>query len=421
MLIPIGFFGGGSAYWISSLDSGTDDSFSNAFVDANNNIFALGNYTTGGVLQARLTKMNESGSVLWERTLYTGTDSSVFNEIATDSSGNLFIAGRHNASSRGDASISKYDSTGTFQWYKGWNKGSYSDYFSAIQVDSSGNIYAAGSYMPNSVSAGVLLVKANSSGTLSQIKGSGYVVYSYYGVGKITLYGSNLYTVGTMRNDPYSVNNFFITKHSSSTMNPVWQQWANFNNHCSFNDFVIDSSENIYVAGARTMSSGRGLLMKFDSSGSVLWQKYITLPDSGGFSSITRDPATGDLYVAGYTYPGVVIIKFDSSGTILWERRLTHTGNIGIGSVSMFKDDGILLTGTTYTSGDYEAVNIYYPKDGSILGTFGDFTFSASSSSIATDSISPSSNSVFGDSSTTLQSRTPTSASISSTNTIIEM
>jgi hypothetical protein len=134
-------------------------------------VSAQGAYTGYQATNAVLVKYNSSGTAQWARSVSTGSDSSVFEAVTVDSSGNVYAAGYQSENSiytygagvsakgfgRSDNGpdynevLVKYDTSGTAQWARTVNEvNKYNSYesmyswFSAVAVDSSGNVYAAG-------------------------------------------------------------------------------------------------------------------------------------------------------------------------------------------------------------------------------------------------------------------------------------
>ena len=118
----------------------------------------------------------------------------------------------------------------------------------------------------------------------------------------------------------------------------------------------------VYVCGYTAASSARGddlLLAKFSSSGTVQWQKILGGYSVEDCSSIAVAP-DGYVYVCGRTYPTTagndadfLLIKFNSSGTVQWQKTLGGS-SLGLDygwSVAVAPDGSVYVCGQTGSAG----------------------------------------------------------------------
>ena len=175
--------GPGSALWAKSVASASSYSrFTGVAMDSSGNLYAVGYqygnsaFTYGSVsatggyasgFNAVIVKYDSTGTAQWAQAVASGSSSSQFVDVATDSSGNVYAVGYQTgssaytygslsvtgASSAGNAVIVKYDSTGTAQWAKSVASGSDASQFNDAAADSSGNVYAVGYHTGNSAYA----------------------------------------------------------------------------------------------------------------------------------------------------------------------------------------------------------------------------------------------------------------------------
>ena len=85
---------------------------------------------------------------------------------------------------------------------------------------------------------------------------------------------------------------------------------------------AVDRDDNIIVAGSTIMdTTTHALVLKYDSSGTLLWQKVFAFSTDDELEGASCDSA-GDIYVAGYTGAGVnyacLTMKLDTAGNVLW-------------------------------------------------------------------------------------------------------
>ena len=104
---------------------------------------------------AFVVKYDTSGTVQWAKSI-GGTNSDYGYGIATDSSGNVYVIGKYSGSftigsttltsaGSNDVFVAKYDTSGTVQWATSIG-GTGNDSGGAIATDSNGNVYVAGYY-----------------------------------------------------------------------------------------------------------------------------------------------------------------------------------------------------------------------------------------------------------------------------------
>ena len=151
--------------------------------DSSGNVYVTG-YTEGGLdgntsaggSDLFVVKYNSSGTKQWTKQLGSSIDDKA-RGVATDSSANVYVTGYTGGGLDGntnsgleDLFVVKYNSSGTKQWTQQLGNDSQ-DYAYGVATDSSGNIYVAGctyggldgnSYAGSS---DLFVVKYNSSGT----------------------------------------------------------------------------------------------------------------------------------------------------------------------------------------------------------------------------------------------------------------
>lgn len=168
----------GSSIWIRGLyplngTCGTNDSNDvKAVADTSGNVyvtysaFDLSSNFTGSVI----TKLNSSGTAVWNVTTSSSTGLGVVYGMAVDSSGNLAFAGN---APGGGARVWRFTSTGAFSW--AYNI-SNSAAFNSVAFDSSGNLYIAGANLGNTQA---IVIKFNSAGTVQWQRGITYGTSNY--------------------------------------------------------------------------------------------------------------------------------------------------------------------------------------------------------------------------------------------------
>ena len=381
--------GTGATIYGRTITLGAGDAyFYAAAADSASNVYAVGlqgpgSYTYGtGVSTAGTTpndnpvlvKYSPSGDAQWARSLEAGTTGSMggFYAVAVDSSGNVYAAGFQDGagssytygtgvSVAGTASsnnpvLVKYSPSGNAQWARSLEAGGTGASFSAVAVDSAGNVYAVGLQSP----------------------------------------GSYTYDVGVSVAGTASSNNPVLVKYSPSGA----AQWARSleadGTNVYFDAVAVDSSGNVYAAGIQYDSGpytyGTGVsvagaapinpvLVKYSPSGAAQWARSLEADGTEArFDAVAVDSA-GNVYAAGYqkgtgpyTYgTGVsvtgaaiynpMLLKYDSGGVAQWVRSL-EAGTTGTSALF----NGLALSsGNAYAVGSQEGTDDYDYGSGQIL------------------------------------------------------
>jgi hypothetical protein len=170
--------------------------------------------------------------------------------------------------------VVKYNSSGTKQWTKQLGSSS-SDVAYGVAVDSSGNVYAAGS------------------------------------------------TQGALDGSNAGVNDLFVVKYNSSGTKQWTKQLGTSGEDFAYG-VAVDSSGNVYVTGYTegaldgSNAGGRDLfVVKYNSSGTKQWTKQLGTSSGDAAFGVAVD-SSGNVYAAGYTDGALDGNTNAGGGDLLW-------------------------------------------------------------------------------------------------------
>lgn len=129
------------------------------------------------------------------------------------------------------------------------------------------------------------------------------------------------------------------------------------------------------------------IVFKMDSGFNVSWANRIS--SAYTLNAVVVDSTNGDVYAGGGINGnnGWYVIKFDSNGTLVWQR---YFNLLYLGSVYNINIDANSIYLSGERGGNLNPTIIKYPKDGSKLGTFGSLTISDPGYSVTSTTVSSS-------------------------------
>jgi gliding motility-associated-like protein len=317
-------------------------------------------------------------------TYFGGENYERVEDIATDPSGNVYIAGstssstgiafggfQNTSSIYGDAYLAKFDPAGNRIWATYYG-GSGSDQGLAVATDAQGNVYLGGATdSPGMASGGfqgslgggkdAFLVKFDPAGNrlwatyYGGMNGEIYTSLGDYALSVATDNAGNVFLSGLT----YSPNNIasggFQNTHGGGVIdaflvkfdaagNRLWGTYYGGTGDDRGNEVTADATGNVYLAGqtnsANAMASGGfqntfggaidAYLAKFDANGNRLWATYYgNVNDDYGFG-LSADPF-GNIYLAGQTTStsGIASGGFQNSLAGDWDIYLAKFGPAG--------------------------------------------------------------------------------------------
>jgi len=203
--VVIKYNGNGEQQWAqryNGFGDGYDAPYGIA-LDSSGNVYVTGTSTGDGTGSDYTTvKFNNAGQLQWAQTYNgAGNNYDAAQALAADDSGNVYVTGVSTAKNGlSDCVTIKYDTNGNQQWVKVYDgPANGTDYGNSVAVDTSRNVYVAGSSMGSSTDRDYLTIKYDSSGQqqwVSTYSSAGKAVDEARSVG---LDGSgNVYVTGVL-------------------------------------------------------------------------------------------------------------------------------------------------------------------------------------------------------------------------------
>lgn len=365
-------------YRFQTLGGSRTDRGRSVNVDSLYNSYVFGTAFVSGDDGFLVAKYNSEGVIDWQRTL-AGADKQDGNSSALDSNQNVYLLGTTGPfSGAKDILLAKYDTSGTLQWQRTLGDGGENVGLAAA-VDSSDAIYVAGA--TDDAGAGnpdFLLVKYNSSGTVQWQRTLGVSGFDEETYALAIDSADNIYISGKSFDSGEGNGDFIIAKYNSSGT-IQWQRVLGGASPETPRGLFADSLDNIYLTGY-TSSAGEGssdmFIAKYNSSGTIQWQRVLGGSSLDRFKSVVVDSANS-IYAVGFsrsiiTEDRIVIVKYNSSGTIQWQRALGGPNFDKGFSITVDAQDNLYVLGEVNELG--EAEDDFFlavlPNDGSLTGTY---------------------------------------------------
>jgi hypothetical protein len=360
----------------------TEQSTKNFSSDSFGNMYLGGWYRDTS--KTSLRKYNSQGTIQFSKIFdRVASEEEWFyqNAFNVSASGNIYTGNIRSSSS---PYASRRDPSGSEQWRLTYVSGRF---FGGHFVDSSENTYMtfSGFQSPNAM----VLSKLNGSGSVlfqrmlrnnSVIDGNGTESADgiFSGIPSVTDSSGNIIIPASRQrnvlNTGFTEGALVVKYNSSGTLQ--WQKLMLSPNGSRISSFsaATDASNNIYVLINDPGVGGnpfKAIVVKLSPEGSILWQKNIFGFDIYGYNKIHVD-ASSNCYITGESEGAMGFMKYNSSGTLQLQRfaSISSTGFQGVES-RLSKEGLILLQSTVFPYiGNKRQMILSLPTDGSVLGTY---------------------------------------------------
>jgi uncharacterized delta-60 repeat protein len=389
-------------YWIGLLGGSSVDSANSVAIDSSGNLYVCGSSFISSLLGLQIAKYNPSGVIQWQRRLTSTGNGLTGKSIAVDSFGNVYVCGyiQIPAAGTGYFILAKYNTSGTFQWQK--RLGSTRGNGNGVAIDSSGNPYFCGNGDIGGLDDECLIAKYDASGAVTWQRTLGNATYSQTASGIVLDSYGNVYISGWYYLSVSGSEGIIAKYDTSGTIQ--WQRRLSGSTYVSIYGITVDSSGNIYACGLidSSGSDSNFILVKYNAYGTLLWQRILYASGINETANSVTTDSLGNVYVCGYTNPSNInflIAKYNPSGTIQWQRTISTSGGTNISqSVAIDPFGNMYVVGYTNVSGNSDFLIAKLPSDGSLTGTYtvGGYsvTYAASTLSEATAGVSSSTGSL---------------------------
>lgn len=313
-------------------------------------------------------KYNAAGAIQWQREI----DLDYSSNVAVSAAGEVYVTNCNNQG--GVPLILKLSSTGTLVWSRSYSAGVAQSGYNTnnpVFFDTTGAVFYI--YPLSAV------LKFTAAGALTWQRNIAPANGVPVPMGGGTDSSNNVYA-GVYDTD-FSDGLPIIAKfNSAGTLQ--WQKLLTLTGYGTITSNLAtwtDSAGNVYVAVQDTIT-------KLNTSGVAQWQRTVSGAGSFIFSGVT-DSATGDVYVAGATtVSGVawgLVIKINSAGTLQWARRVNQTTPVSLYAFSVvFSAAGTIAFNMRGAAN--AIVTLHLPSDGSKTGTYAGIQYVAASNTLTT-------------------------------------
>ncbi len=370
----------GDMTFVNIAGGAVDETVYNATKTSDGGYVAVGyTFTYGaGIYDVLLSKYNSSGALTWSKT-WGGVNNEFGQSVIQTSDGGYAVTGYTDSYGAGsyDLILIKYDSSGTVSWSKTWGAATFGEQgFSLVQTSDGGYAVIGQTATYGAGQDDVAIIKYDSSGTVSWSKTWGGTGTDQ---GRSIVQTSDGGYVAAVYTDSFGAGSgeVALIKYDSTGTVSWNKTWGGAGS--DFVQSITQASEGGYVVTGFTDGYGAGnndlFIAKYDVSGTLLWNKTLggTASDIGATVTQTSD---GNYAVVGQTASygagsnDILLAKYNPSGTLLWSKTwggtVSDTGAYG-GQTS---DGGYAAIGTSYSygPGSGDIVIAKFDSTGSISG-----------------------------------------------------
>jgi hypothetical protein len=265
-------------------------------------------------------KYGPGGVVRWRRVwTWPGSSDDTAAALARDRQGGIIVAG----SSGSCWLLLKYSGDGYLQWVRRGRAPFTHACFTAVAVDGSGNVYAAGDATPTGGGSQILLRKYSADGALRWQK----AVRSSAGqatAAAVIVGDGDVYLTGQTATGPTTSSVSTVKYSVAGTRRWVRSYAATGAEALRATDMGYSSGPVIAGWGAVADGSPKGFVVHYDVAGTLAWVAgYAGAGVTGDrFAAVSASPrgacVTGSRLSGGVEQ--MITLRFDAAGALVWDR-----------------------------------------------------------------------------------------------------
>ena len=231
-----------------------------------------------------------------------------------------------------------------------------------IAIDSQGNTYIVAYGGGGGSETIMYLIKYDSASNILWQKSLSGVAPMTKGLKVTTDSSNNVYVVGLDELSASPYTKWLVVVKFDPSGSIQWQRRLETNNNTVNSSIALDSSNNVYIGSSNYSSKSSYLIVKYDSSGVIQWQR--TLSNSGSVdmycNGIVVD-SSGNVYGCGTfgNSPTLsVIVKFNTSGVYQWHYTLgdNFPSSVWLYGMSIDSSNNIFMTGVYYNPASGQSI-----------------------------------------------------------------
>ena len=274
-----------------------------------------------------------------------------------DSEGNVYVSG--GAKNRYSYFLIKYNANGVQQWYRTYDGTRPTCIAAGLAVDMDDNIIISGEWGSGANGDDIVTIKYKPNGDTIWTRHFDDSRYpsSEWGRDMLLDDSGNIYIAGLslFAYDSINTANIGVLVKLDSSGNKIWERYIEEDSieisSIDLWQIEIDGSGYIYVGGSRQINGDQDILVaKYSPSGN---QEWITIHDgkiSNAFSGMFTNP-TGESFIVGANSAGnkYLTLKYNSSGNLSWYNTYTPSEGSEASGLSIIANDSgnIFITGFT--------------------------------------------------------------------------